>query len=178
MKTMKKIMSLVLAVACMMSLSVSAFAAERTAALADGTYTITANLYVAKNDNPIKFWDAYLTNAAVPPRSPAQNNATLTVKDGIYTLDMDIANESFALINLGTAPAGVSNVQITKKAGTYGPYTERISHITMNLIPSDDNYIFTNCTERADVDILIISVHQDLHANLNLSVDFGSAVLQ
>ena len=80
-------------------------------ALADGTYTVTANVYIDKQYTPIGA-NAYLTRVGNPPLNkpvkPVSNNATLTVSNNGATkkLVVPIVNESFGLIS---APESMVN---------------------------------------------------------------------
>ena len=65
--------------------------------LDDGTYIVTANLYVPGEYNSILGKNAYLTNADVPPLQQVYNNAKLSVVDGEMTLALDIPNSVFTL---------------------------------------------------------------------------------
>lgn len=180
MKKIKKILALAMAVAMVMSFAaINAFAAEPKAAttLTDGTYTVTANLYVPRDKNLINpNWDAYLTNPNVPPMTPVSQNATLVVENGEYTLVLDIVNEYFKLIEIGTTEDGATASVTGTADALEGPFPTRISQLTFQLDSSVSQYVFTGNTERADVVLGPLTVHQTVNFDLTLSVDYSSAV--
>lgn len=63
----------------------------------EGTNKVTANLNIPASSNPVKVWDAYFTNTAVPPRKAVKNNATVTKADGKITLEIPVNNSKFCI---------------------------------------------------------------------------------
>jgi hypothetical protein len=131
--------------------------------LKEGTYTITANLSMPGDYNPvIPGATVYANNPSNPftdkagkcpvldgnssigvanttPTSPLSKNAKLVVSaDGSKTLELDILNPVFVTQELGTC-ADLPDVQVTRKAPenssvwNYGKYPTRISHISVKL---------------------------------------------
>lgn len=90
----KKVMAVLAAATMMMTaLPVSAQAATWK----EGTNKVTANLNIPASSNPVKVWDAYFTNTAVPPRKAVKNNATVTKVDGKVTLEIPVNNSKFCI---------------------------------------------------------------------------------
>jgi len=105
MRKIKKVLSIMLAIACVMSLSATAFAAD--APVTGKTYTVTADVYVTKKDNFIKLLDAHLTDSSVPPVTAPDQNATLTVVDGGYNVTVTLNNETFELTTITKNSVGI-----------------------------------------------------------------------
>ena len=134
--------------------------------IAAGTYTVTANLCMPGEYNPVLVGtNVYVNNPnnpftdkagnkpvldggsgegveAVAPTTAMSNNATVTVAaDGTKTLTLDLPNPVFTLQELGTC-SDLPNVKAeTKKPAdasvwNYGKYETRISRITVTL-PND-----------------------------------------
>jgi hypothetical protein len=131
--------------------------------LKEGTYTITANLSMPGDYNPvIPGATVYANNPSNPftdragnspvldgnssigvqnttPTTPLSKNAKLVVSaDGSKTLELDILNPVFTTQEMGTC-AELPDVQVTRKAPEnssvwdYGTYPTRISHISVKL---------------------------------------------
>lgn len=109
----------------------------------DGTYTVTANVYVDKADTPIGK-NAYVTNSGNPPRdkptSPVYNNATLVIKDGKKLLTVPIVNDTFGILSIAdTSTDGVVSVVGTTETAWKAPfpwtapYANRIATITFDV---------------------------------------------
>ncbi len=134
-----------------------------TGKLKAGTYTITANLSMPGDYNPvIPGATVYVNNPNNPfsdragnspvldgnspvgvqnttPTSSLSKNAKIVVADdGTKTLELDILNPVFTTQEVGTC-ADLSSVQVTRTAPQdssvwdYGNYTTRISHISVKL---------------------------------------------
>jgi hypothetical protein len=134
--------------------------------IAAGTYTVTANLCMPGEYNPVLVGtNVYVNNPnnpftdkagnkpvldggsgegveAVAPTTAMSNNATVAVAaDGTKTLTLDLPNPVFTLQELGTC-SDLPNVKAeTKKPAdasvwNYGKYETRISRITVTL-PKD-----------------------------------------
>lgn len=134
-----------------------------TGTLKAGSYTITANLSMPGEYNPvIPGATVYANNPNNPftdnaghepvldgnsgvgvtsttPTSPLSKNATLVAdEDGTKWLELDILNPVFTTQELGTC-SELANVQVTRKAPqdasvwSYGRYSTRISHVKAQL---------------------------------------------
>ncbi|THF83311.1 hypothetical protein [Cohnella fermenti] len=136
------------------------------------SYTVTSNLYVPAANNEILGVNAYLTNSFVLPTSPVSNNATITDNgDGTYTLSVPIANNTFALIDLGTpqANSGISNIVETRNTSTYGSNTNgRITNLTMTIEEGTASVSFTGSHEYSGYFLS----PGDKYFNLKLDVDW------
>lgn len=171
-KKMKKFLALSLAVATVMSMSMMSASATESGTLADGTYTITANLYVPESENTILGKDAYLTTESTLPTSPTALNATLTVDGDDLSLSVPIVNTTFALLDLGTTDdLRVDNIVTTTTSFWFSQYN-RIDKITMDIEYGATGIVFTDCTELAT--ILIYWGEKDF--GLQLDVDWDSVV--
>lgn len=138
-------------------------ASAQSAKLAAGVYTITANLTMPGQYNPVLPNTAVYANnpnnpfadkagnkpvldgnsaddvEAVAPTTPLSANATLTVAaDGTKTLELPILNPVFTTQDLGTC-SELPDVKVETKAPadtsvwTYGSYSTRICKITTTL---------------------------------------------
>lgn len=151
-----------------------ASAPASTASLAAGTYTITANLYVAGSDAPIGV-NAYLTDAGFPPITPQRGNATLVVgSDGSLRLTVTAVQQIFTLQHIGDADnatvlSAVRGGSLTG-APAGAPYTDRITDITFLLADAGGQYTFTDVIEYPTA--LQVEKTWPIH----LSVDFAGAV--
>lgn len=148
MKTMKKIMSLVLAVACMMSLSVAAFAADSVSV----GETVTADAYVDWKINWILDVTAHLTDPSVPPTQAPSDNAVLETPTGDYPYQVTITLENDVLaltsIDMSEVKAGdlggtARILSYTTVADSYRAGEERISSLTVGFSSFDEEYVFT-----------------------------------
>ncbi len=141
------------------------------------TRTVTANLYVPGELNTVLGVNAYLTNGANPlgeggyekttPTKPVSNNAKLKIySDGRRVLELDIPNPVFTLQAIG----GCSNAEITNieyEDGTFGNYSSRISHVTIELLDDSGEYRFNDCTEHPTL------LRTDWNVPLYLNVNFS-----
>lgn len=156
-----------------------------TEKLEAGTYTLTANLYVAAVDAPIGF-NVYLGDSNFPPLQAQRMNATLTVAgDGQLQLSIPVKQNAFTLQHIGDG-AGV-RVLSTSRGGSEFNYIEnpppvryqdRIIEVVCALDNASGSYTFKNCIEYpAPLDNGEMS---DAEANkywdIQLGVDFSSAV--
>ena len=163
----------------------NAFALEQnTTGLDAGDYVVTANLYVKAQDNSVLGINAYLTNTALPPRTPVSENATLSVAaDGEMTLKLNELNNVFTLQEIG----GSNDAEIVKKTFTDDiqwpeDYTgekkisSRISTLEIKLKQGVDKYVFSNCKEYPT---LLADTNLEGYWNvpLTLEVDIGSAYI-
>ena len=130
-----------------------AFAASQNA---DGSYTVTANLYVKHEDHqaPLVSGNAYLTNPNNPlklggfPTSPMSDNATLKALDGgKYQVTIPVRNECFSLIEF----SGGDGVTVADYETTYCSYPNenRISSLTLVISERKAEYKFTAVKEYA-----------------------------
>lgn len=160
----------------------SATAAELTA----GTYTVSANMYVKREDHqaPIVFGPAYLTNPNNPlelgglPTTPVEGNGTLIVNEnGSYTVTIPVVNECFSLVSI-EAGSGMSYLNTTTTYCSYMPDDEygqqRISQVVVTLASQADEYQFGACREYA-----AFPLKKGYHDwPIYLSVDFAGATPQ
>lgn len=169
-KMFKRIASMGMALAMAMSCAaVSAGAADTS--LSDGTYSITANLYVPAEKNEVAGVNAYLTNSFVMPTWAVSDNATLTVADGTAKLTVPVVNNTFALIELGkTTSTGVSNITTTKNTSTYGNNVGRVTEMSMNITEGTTGVSFTGNHQYSSY---IVSVG-DKDFDMQLDVDWSS----
>ena len=164
----------------------SVAAPASSAQLSDGTYSVTANLCVPGSLDPaVPGLTAYLTNAANPygvggtetgaPGSPVYSNATLTVKGGVATLSLKLANPAFTLQGIG----GSSNASVVSSDWDGVVYTApdgsasrtgRIVSLEVELGDWSGTYGFSGCTE------FVSALAQEWGVDLTLSVDLASAV--
>lgn len=178
-KGLKKIVSLLIACACVFSSAPSALADNDTTSntLGEGTYTVTANLYVPGIANDVlPGTTAYLTNTQLPPLEGAVKNAKLEIKeDGTRYLTVTNMNRFFALQKISSTEDAVKAMIISTETVSDYPqyYTSRINTITFKLNEDDDTYNFDDCEEFA------VPLAGTGKANktmpLQLKVDFSSA---
>lgn len=163
--TGKKFVSALLALVMILSLSVTAFAANKNTYV-PGKYTVTANLIIDGKDNKIiNGLTAYITNTAVPPTSPVKDNATLEVKDdGSLYLTINKLNSVFQLQDLQDGQ-GVSVVN-AKTEGTGD--SKHITSLTLKLDNDSGKYRFGKSTEHPTL------VGKTYTMPMNLSVDFSN----
>lgn len=151
-------------------------APSSSASLAAGTYTITANLYVAGSDAPIGV-NAYLTDSGFPPITAQTKNATLVVgADGALTLTVTAVQEIFTLQHIGdTDNAQVLSVTrggVLNAPPADAPYSDRITDITFLLGDASGVYTFTDVIEYP------VPLEVDKTWPIHLAVDFDSATRQ
>lgn len=168
------------------ALASAGLTAKPTAAFADvtaeGTYTVTANVYVDKADTPIGA-NAYVTNAGNPPfnkpTTPVSNNATLIIQEGKKLLTAPIVNNTFGVLSIAGASAdGVVKVAGTTQ-GTWNPpfpwstpYANRITSITFDVTDFAGGgavATFSPCSEYATFPLYKGDKTWDLHLVANLS---------
>ena len=177
-KRLKKIVSLLIACACVFSSVPNALADNETTAstLEQGTYTVTANLYVPGMANEVlSGTTAYLTNTQLPPLEGAVKNAKLEIRDDGKYLTVTNLNRFFALQKISSTEDAVKAMIISTETVSDYPqyYTSRINTITFKLNEDDDTYNFDDCEEFA------VPLAGTGKANktmpLQLKVDFSSA---
>ncbi len=148
--------------------------------LAEGTYTVTANLYVPGELNKIiTGLQAYLTNPELPPITPAEQNAKLTVdKNGVF-LEITELNSIFTLQEIGDC-TNAEIIESTKTDninfanGTTDDITTRIGTLKIKLNDFSGTYTFNKCREYPT--LLANSTLQGFwDVPLTLDVDFDSA---
>ena len=141
--------------------------------LDDGTYIVTANLYVPGEYNSILGKNAYLTNADVPPLQQVYNNAKLSVVDGEMTLALDIPNSVFTLQSISDGD-NVKIVEANRDDVTYsdqsGTITRqgRVTDIKAKLLDKSGIYNFTDCKEFPTL------LGMEWSVPLRLAVDFDN----
>ena len=123
--------------------------AEDETTLAEGTYKVTANLYVpAKENVALPGVQAYLTNPALPPTKPMKDNATLIVdKDGKTTLKFTELNQIFALTKITPSEKSKDDVSIIghteEEVTNIGDFsTTRYATLDMSVKQSVSKYYF------------------------------------
>ena len=140
--------------------------------LKEGTYTVTANLYVPGSENVILTGvTAYLTNTKVPPVSPVEKNAKLVVDaDGNMTLTIKNLNPVFTLQRIEDAE-GLKISQRFIEEGKFGSCTSRINGLEFQLLEKKDVYSFPDCEEMP-----CLNDHMSmLSMPLELKIDYDSA---
>ena len=178
-KGLKKIVSLLIACACVFSSAPSALADNDTTSntLGEGTYTVTANLYVPGIANDVlPGTTAYLTNTQLPPLEGAVMNAKLEIKeDGTRYLTVTNMNRFFALQKISSTEDDVkAKIISTETVSDYPQYYEsRINTITFKLDEGVDTYTFDDCAEFAVP--LAGTGKENKTMPLQLNVDFSSA---
>ena len=148
------------------------------------TKTVTANLYVPKEKNPISNQiQAYLTNPDAPggmvdgkptgsiPNKPVSDNAEVTISGGKATLELDVVNPVFTLQGICDESED-GKAQIISRdwdKETYGDKTGRITHLTIELSHTSGThtYVFPDCKEYPTI------LGYDWSVPLTLTVDFS-----
>lgn len=157
----------------------SAAAPASAATLSPGTYTITANPYVAAIDAPIGV-NVYIGDASFPPVNAQKQNATLVVSDdGSLQLTIDFNQEIFTLQNiedgdgvrvLSLVRGGTLDWRGTEPAA--GAPTDRITQATVALDDTSGEYSFSNSVEYPTL------LRTEKTWTIHLAVDFDSVVRQ
>lgn len=176
-RKLKRVLSAFLMFACVFTIIPNSLAlGETKQSLAAGAYTVTANLYVAAEDNEVlKDTAAYLTNRSVPPLESVQNNAKLYVDgDGRYQVTVTNLNSFFALQQISSNDANmkarIAETQTVSDNPKY--YNSRINTVTFNVDPTISTYRFDNCKEYA---VPFAGIAPNKTMPLTLSIDFDSA---
>lgn len=176
-RKLKRVLSAFLMFACVFTIIPNSLAlGETKQSLAAGAYTVTANLYVAAEDNEVlKDTAAYLTNRSVPPLESVQNNAKLYVgQDGTYQVTVTNLNSFFALQQISSNDADmkarIAETQTVSDNPKY--YNSRINTVTFNVEPTTNTYRFDDCKEYA---VPLIGIAPNKTMPLTLSIDFDSA---
>ena len=145
--------------------------------LAPGTYTVTANLYVPGEHNPILVgYNAYMGSSDFPPTTPVSESGTLVIdEDGNATLDLPILCRAFLLKSIdSTSDTGAHVIDYTWVDETLSAFaystTGYISHFTFALDDlSTGLYLFDDCHE------FPLPVGQDWYLPMYLRVDLANA---
>ncbi len=153
--------------------------------LAEGTYTVTANLYVKAEDNKVLGINAYLTNTELPPINPVSENATLIVAaNGEMTLKLNELNSIFTLQEIdGSNDAEIVNRTVTEDVqwpeGFEGEkkINSRISALEIKLKQGVDHYVFSNCKEYPTLLASSAELEGYWDVPLTLDIDFDSAYI-
>lgn len=157
-----------------------------TEKLEAGTYTLTANLYVAAVDAPIGF-NVYLGDSNFPPLQAQRMNATLTVAgDGQLQLSTPVKQNAFTLQHIGDG-AGVRVLSTSRGGSEFNylgdpptpiRYHDRIIEAVCALDNASGSYTFKNCIEYpAPLDVDIKNPDDaNKYWDIQLGVDFSSAV--
>ncbi len=172
----------------------------KTGQYAPGTYTVTANLFIPRDKNPLINIQAYATNPDNPlsivedndpslvtgavPNTHMEDNAQLVVEeDGTLLLTVPVLNPVFTIQKIGDGE-GIKVVNVSTKAGEYGPvgpngtvarvdYESRISSVTFEL--SDSGYTSDGSygyTLKNCTEYPTL-LGRDWHVDLDLTVDFS-----
>ncbi len=172
----------------------------KTGQYAPGTYTVTANLFIPQDKNPLINIQAYATNPDNPlsivedndpslvtgavPSTHMEDNAQLVVEeDGTLLLTVPVLNPVFTIQKIGDGE-GIKVVNVSTKAGEYGPvgpngtvarvdYESRISLVTFEL--SDSGYTSDGSygyTLKNCTEYPTL-LGRDWHVDLDLTVDFS-----
>ena len=145
--------------------------------LEPGTYTVTANLFVPGEYNPILIgYNAYMGSSDFPPTEPMTETGTLTVdEDGRVTLDLPILCKAFVLKSVDTTgDSGARVIDYTWNDETLSAFaystTGYISHFTFALDDlSTGVYVFDNCHE------FPLPFGKDWYLPMYLRVDLANA---
>lgn len=151
---------------------------NRLSDFAEGTYSITANVYVKGENNVVLSGvTAYLTNPSIPPVTPVEHTAIMHVdEDGYFTLELDLQNTVFSLqhVESGTDVFIDSWVFGTNEelmpTSEYGAYKGRIQKLIVTVDNLNGEYAFKNAKQYPT--ILKETKLMDIH----LGVDYASAV--
>lgn len=183
----KKFLAALMVLAMLVTV-VPAARAEAATTLSDGTYTVTANLYVPSTYNPVKVWNAYFTSTSNPPKSGLSLNATMVVENGTATIKIPLVSTGLSLLSLGPVISGTLNgVTADADASSYtcgsGRHSfNRISEVEIVAPVSSATgtvqYQFGTSTIHAQINMLGVAVHD---GNLSVSgiyldVEYSSAV--
>ena len=144
--------------------------------IAEGTYTVTANLTVWGEDNEVlKGQKVYMTNTDMPPLTPAKDNAKLVVKKDangkkVMTVTVSNLNPVFMLqeINSGTNVTVVDTETVPVAVEDFR-YTTRIDKVVMTLANTDGVYELGYCKQSPQ-----IAVDQEM--KMHLEVDFDTLI--
>ena len=142
--------------------------------LEDGTYTVTANLYVPGDYNPILVgFNAYMGSSDFPPTSPMVNTGTLTIEGGHTYLDLPLLCTAFTLQKVS---GGVGATVVETEYGSDGtvldtlPGLNYITHLRFELTDlSTGYYSFEDCDEYP------VPVGETWHFPMYLKVDLANA---
>ena len=149
---------------------------------AEGTYTVTANLYIRGEDNNVlPGVTAYMTNPNLPPTTPMSNNSVMKVdKEGNITVTVNPINDIFTLqgIDGGTDAHIVNSVYGCPEGSTEedwlqntnGAYKGRYTSLEIQLDNMNGEYKFANCKQYP------LILHTDKTMPMYLGVDFDSAI--
>ena len=149
---------------------------------AEGTYTVTANLYIRGEDNNVlPGVTAYMTNPNLPPTSPMSNNSVMKVdKEGNITVTVNPINDIFTLqgIDGGTDAHIVNSVYGCPEGSTEedwlqntdGKYKGRYTSLEIQLDNMNGEYKFASCKQYP------LILHTDKTMPMYLGVDFDSAI--
>lgn len=152
-------------------------------ALAPGTYTVTANLFVPSSENDILHLTAYMTNPKNPmepegspnfgiPTDPVSGNAKLVVKeDGTKLLELALPNPAFTLIDFGAPTSGAQVLGIERDGKPYGANAQgRIVKAVVKLDGEEPVLTFPGSH------VYAAPLRLDKTWGLSLAVDYASAV--
>lgn len=156
---------------------------DDTINLEPGEYTVTANMYVPGEENTVvEGLTAYLTNLGVPPDTPVERNALLTVgEDKSLTLTISDLNSAFTLQRIEAADDSGMVIQerIMQYAEDYpnynwGKISSRIQGLKIKLNDTRGTYYFSNCIEYP---LILEGTAAEGYKEMPivLSVDFASA---
>lgn len=181
----KKFLVMLMALALLVTVVPAAKAEAAT--LSDGTYTLTANLYVPKTSNPVKLWDAYFTSNSIPPTSGLKMNATMEVSGDTATITVPLVNSGLSLLSLGEVTSGncsdvVTGVEKSYTCGSGSHTFDRVSEVEFEIpvssVTGTAQYKFGTSTIHAQISMLSIAVYDSdaTVGEIYLEVDYSSAV--
>ena len=155
-----------------------------TSQLAAGTYTVSANVYIPGEENPILVGlQPYFTNPDNPigigghngvPTTPMTHNATMVVDpQGVATVSIPVLNPVFTLAKAtdGT-DVHVKHVEMTGVVDKTGKPTDRsrIAQLVVTLDNMNGTYVLG-----ADCRQYVTLFEMDMSATTKLNVDFLTA---
>ena len=131
--------------------------------LENGTYTVTANVYVPGEQNKVlKDVNAFLTNPKYPfgtganygkPMTPMYYNADLTVNGKDIYVTLELKNPIFQALKIAdSSNASIDNITYNDELSTseiHTKYGKKIQTITFKLNDYSGMYTFENCVEFA-----------------------------
>lgn len=181
----KKFLAMLMALALLVTV-VPATRTEAATTLSDGTYTVTANLYVPSTSNPVnKLWNAYFTTTKMPPNSAGSANATMVVANGKATVTVPLINSGLSLLTLETSSSSITPVLPPENYTCDGGHTfSRIKSLTYTIDADDATgtvqYQFGQSTIHAQIDIFSIAIHDsdETVGSVYLDVNYASAKAQ
>ncbi|WP_294438752.1 hypothetical protein [uncultured Slackia sp.] len=159
---------------------------EKADEMPEGTYRVSANVFIAGEDNRyIPGLTAYMTNPNHPdsledigdasaeeilPINPVTDNALLYIQeDGTYIVVVELKNPVFTCQQINSGD-DVKVLAVERDGIVYGGsdarYSGRITKLWLEVADDDGSYTFSNCREFPTL------LQQTWDADLHLTVDF------